>query len=323
MNKQNACQIIIILLLLVTGCGNKQTVTTNNLVPSLNASPTALILTTTPAETAVQAFLKSERCKRFGETIGSMFNQTYKDKGCKLPTLSPDGKSIAYITLSRQSDSTGPYFSDTLRVLNLENDSERDIFAVIEVDTIENVEWLQSGELLVWENVYEGGHWLLYIYEPVSGQLLAKMATDDLSLHWNNQKDTFYVTHYGSYGNTTCIGELDGYDFKGDTSFPDIKEILWPQQSVDSPEELDIEPFAWSEDGKRLWLTVTPLFIGKDETGQFEVGPSRAVLMEFSKNGIEVIELASDPASDFSFAQPGSPEVISSPYQLKYCPLEN
>jgi hypothetical protein len=323
MDKQNIFQAILILSFLITGCGNEQTVTPDNLAPSLNAHPTALILTTTPAETAIQAFINSERCKRFGETIGSMFNQTYKDKGCKLPTLSPDRKSIAYVTLSRQSDSTGSYFSDTLRILNLENDSERDIFAVIEVDTIENMEWLQSGELLVWENIYEGGSWLLYVYEPISGQLLAKMVTDNLPLQWNDQKDAFYVVHSGSYGNTTCIGELGGYDFSANISFPDIKEILWPRQSEDSPDELDIEPFAWSHDGNRLWLTVIPLFFGKDETSQFKIGQKRAVLMDFSESPTKVIELASDPELDYSFTNPGNPEIISSPYQLEYCPSEN
>lgn len=298
-------------------------------------APTSLHLLATPTlaplptKSALQILSRiSANCERFGETVYSEFIQTYGDKGCKLPVLSPDGKYLAYVTLSRQNTTQGVYFTDTVKVITLEkNNPEKEMHTSLKKNYISQLEWGPNGELMIWEAVWEGS-WALFIYNTFTSMLLAKMKTDQLTLQWNIQHTAFYVVHTGDYGKDTCVSELGGFDFQTNSTFPDLYGIFNIERREEdlfgipysTSDNLRVDPFSWSLDGKKLWLAITPLEWKGNEVYEYQIKPIQAGVLQLSKTGMTYTSLAADANSSYLFQGQSDPKIISKPYLPKVCP---
>jgi hypothetical protein len=85
-------------------------------------------------------------------------------------------------------------------------------------------------------------------------------------------------------------------------------------------DSLRIEPLGWSDDGERLWLTVTPLrWMGWSEY-RYELGPRQAAVVELSEKRVEFSVVFAAPDLDFSFADGAGSEISSSAYAPTFCP---
>lgn len=278
---------------------------------------------------ATIASLLGTKCDRFGETVYNQFIESYGDKGCKLPMFSPNEDYLAYVTLERQEDETGIYFVDAVKVLRANGDmQEKEVYGVHKMDYIGNLEWTTTGQLIFWEQIWEGP-WVVFVYDPVKDAIVAKMrASEDGALQWNPQHTAFYMTRIGGYGSDNCVGELGGYDFQFGNRFPNLYQVFDIEENDNDPfdipygerDNLYVEPFGWDEDGKRLFLTVRPLRWKGDQVYAYEVGPKQAGVLELSSSNVIYKSLAADPSFDYSFEGLPNPKIVSSPYLPKLCP---
>ncbi len=294
----------------------------------------ALTLTFTPFPIASPfppeiASLLGTKCMRFDETVHNQFISLYGDKGCKLPVLSPDGKHLAYVTLIRQEKGTSIYFVDAVKIIKVgTNENDKEVYIAHSMDYIGALEWSMTGQLIIWEYVWEGPG-VISIYDPVKDMILVRARTgkgDDL--HWNLQKSAFYTTHRGEYGADVCVKEIGGYDFLSDKPFPDLYKVFNIEESKNDPFEIPhgerdnlyIEPFSWSQDGKQLWLTITPLYWNGDQAYEYKVGPRQAGVLEFSATRIAYKSLATNPFFNYSFDGYPDPKILSNSYRPQTCP---
>jgi len=255
--------------------------------------------------------------------------QEYGGKGCKLITPSPDEKYIAFVAITRQGNGGGVYFIDSVKVLDInQSRKEKEIYVAYKMDVITKLEWTLTGQLIFWERIWEGP-WVVFIYDPVKDSILSETrAGEDALLQWNPQHTAFYTTHTGEYGAGRCVGELGGYDFQSNKPLPDLYKVFNMEEQKDDPfgipygksDNLYIEPFGWSQDGKKLWLTVTPLYWKGDQAYEYEVGPRQAGALEFSTIGVTYTPLASNPSLNYSFESLPNPIIEFTAYQPRLCP---
>jgi len=283
-----------------------------------------------PFPSKLEALLQG-KCEKVWESpvgpgVEHYLRETYGDVGCKLPVLSPDQKYLAYVTLAREDAATGPYFLDVVRLLEINRQSEKDqeVHLASKLDYIVALEWSPTGQLIIRESIWEGP-WVIFVYDPVSNSIVSTMRLDTFGkLEWNPTHTALYAKHSFSYGAQQCITELGGYDFEHHSRFPDFYQIYHLEESKDDPfgiphgenDDLAVEPFAWSQDGKRLWVTVTPLHW---QEGQYELGPKQAGVLEFSTK-VTYKVLAADAHLDYSFEGTPEPIIVSAPYRVGTCP---
>ncbi len=310
-------------------------VPTTTFTPTPAYSPTPIptltpSLTPSPFPAEIQSLLR-DRCPMpgrdaFAAQIGS-YNliERYGDKGCILPTFSLDRKYLAYVNLDRPKDRDK--YVDTVKVLITNSPISQTVYFVHEMDIVSNLEWSPTGQLIIWESVWEGPLFIL-IYDPRLKSIISTMRLNrDSELGWNSGKTALYAEHSHEYGAATCINELRGYDFAYGNPFPDFYELFNIEKQANDPlgipngrtDDLAIEPFAWSNDGTMLWITVTPLHLMKNGL-YYEIGPRQAGVLALMKDEVTFTMLASDPKLDYSFEGSHVPLIVSSPYQPRHCP---
>ena len=309
------------------------TAITPELTPSFTRFPTSTAFPTLSPMPAAIANLLPVQCTPqpgvFIENFPSQefLLQQYGNMGCKLPVLSPNQKLLAYVTLAREESATGPYFLDVVRLLDVSTKPAKDqeVHLAFKLDYIAALEWSPTGQLIIRESIWEGP-WVIFVYDPVSNSIVSTMRLDTFGkLKWNPTHTALYAKHSFIYGADQCITELGGYDFEHHSRFPNFYQIYKLEESKDAPfgiphgenNELAVEPFSWSQDGKRLWITVTPL---NWKEGQYELGPKQAGVLEFSTSQVTYKVLAADAHLDYSFEGTPEPVIVSNPYQGGTCP---
>lgn len=307
--------------------------TTPELLSTSTSLPTATPFpTASPIPAAIAGILPSSCAQRpmvdfQNYFYWSLLPQQYGDTNCKLPVLSPNGKYLAYVTLAKKADNN-VYFVDTVRVLKITSTGrDNEIYSAHQRNYITALEWSPTGQLIIWESIWEGP-WVVFVYDPHKDTVQASMwLNQDDTLQWNSQHSAFYAKHTGEYGPTQCIQDLGGYDSETGQSFPNLYQLFGitekekPFFGILSGEndQLSVEPFGWSKDGKQLWLTVTIL---KWNDGQYQLGPKEAGMLELTGNGITYRRLAADPHYDYSFNGSPEPAIISQTYQPQTCPKQ-
>lgn len=286
------------------------------------SSPTLL---PTPSDTPDQILsLMSPECERLDPAIYTDYWGQYGGMGCKLPAISPDGKYLAYVTLATQTDDLGTYICDVVRVIELGTaNTIIDVYIVQRMGYIGILEWSSSGQLVFWESIWEGSGRTI-AYDPSLEAILTTIQADqNTAWQWNPQHTAFYSVRSGGYGADRCVQELSGFDFQSNSVFPDLYS-LFNIGREDLPnvlgDNLYVEPYAWSSDGRYLWLTVTPLDWLGDERYEFLVGPKEAGLLELTESGVMYRALAADPQFDYFFDGLPDPRIISRDYQSNSCP---
>ncbi len=287
-------------------------------------------LTPSPFPTEIESLLR-DRCPMpwrsvFAVAISSYgYFERYGDKGCILPTFSANRKHLAYVTLDKPRDQS--MYVDTVRIVATDSHTDRTIYFAHEQGIISNLEWSPTGQLVIWELIWEGPFFVL-VYDPTLDSTVATMRLDYTGkLEWSPTGSAFYAVHSHDYGSGTCIHELKGYDFAHNQPFPNFYKILGVEEEETGllgipngkSDDLAIDPFAWSADGTVLWITITPLRLLENGL-YYEPGPRHAGQLEFTESGVIFTMLASDPDLDYSFEGFPVPRIVSSPYQPQRCP---
>ncbi len=299
-------------------------------LPTSTQSPTSMpsmTPSTFPAE--IESLLRN-KCPMpwrsvFSVPIGSYdLTERYGDKGCILPTFSPDRKYLAYVTLDTPKDREK--FVDAVKILTTDSQISQTVYFVHEMDIVRDLEWSPAGQLIIWESLWEGPFFIL-VYDLRFNSIMNTMRLNrDSPLGWNSGKTALYSEHSHGYGAARCIRELRGYDFAYGNSFPDFYEIFHLEKQANDPlgipngktDDLAIEPFKWSSDGTILWITIIPL--RRLENGDYELGPRQVGVLSLTAKEVVFKLLASDPNTDYSFSEAPVPTIVSSPYQPHRCP---
>jgi hypothetical protein len=299
--------------------------------PTLPYSPTAS-LTPSPFPAEIESLLQG-KCEKPWQSVlgvnipsGFFLIPKYGDKGCKLPIFSPNKEYLAYVTLDVQENEDA--YVDAVKILQTTTGKVQDVYFAHEKDFVATLEWSPTGQLLIWESIWEGS-WVIFICDPAGNSIVSTMRLNPSSeLEWNPINAALYAEHSYGYGAGVCIAELRGYDFAHDNSFPDFYEIFNVEKNESDPfgipsgksDDLAVEPFAWSKDGRYLWVTVRLLHQQENDWISYEVGPGQAGVLEFTEEAITFKLLASDPNLDYSFEGSPVPKLVSSPYLSHRCP---
>jgi hypothetical protein len=252
----------------------------------------------------------------------------YGGKGCKLAAASPEARFLAYVSPAPGADGDGEFFADTVYLLDLSSGSNAQyVYAAQRRNLISELEWVGDQVLIVWEAVWEEA-FVLHVLNAAESSVVTQMRADDMSLHWNLGRTAFYVTHSGAHGREICARQLGGYDLASGTALPDMGRLIGLQgitsDSFGIPyaqeDSLRLDPFRWSDDGMKLWLTITPLAWQGSSDGRYELGPVEAGVLEFSETGAGYSVVASTPDRDYSFEPGTDHEIVYRPYQATYCP---
>jgi hypothetical protein len=309
---------------------------TSTVPPAAAASP-KLYPTPTPQATFtaippdIEAIWPSE-CNQNNLAAGVFYqgyieqSWTYGNYRCKMPMFSPDGKYLAYV-MPGLLDEQKLTFADSVWVKSIKTGENVEILNVkINQDYIPNMEWHKSGKLIFWENVWEGPG-ITYVYDPANDFLYQTRGDKATAQIWNEQHSAFYSARQGGYGDERCTAGLGGYDFESNTAFPNFYKLLGMQSKTDMfgfPEgidsNLDVQAYGWSQDGKRLWVTITPLY-ADDESGYgYNIGPKQAGVLVFTGQGVEYTTLAEDENFNYFFKGYPEPKIVSDPYEPQQCP---
>jgi hypothetical protein len=322
------CVLLFCAALLLAGCGSQAPRTP--LADGAGAVQTAPLPALPEPESLLGAECDRPPNEAMRADLPDELLATYHDKSCKLPALSPDGAYLAYVTLSQQGDQetdSGAYV-DTVRLLRVGAGEDQVVRIAGRLSPVTHLEWVPTGQLTFQEKLWEGPQ-VVFIHDPAAGSLVNAMRLDySSSLQWNPERTAAYAAHTGEYGSDQCVQELGGYDFEHGQRFPNFYTLYGIAEADDplgipygATDSLRVEPFRWSKDGKRLWITVSRLTWIED-TGEYEVGPRQAALLDFSDDGAHLKTLAADPRFDYAFEGMPEPEIVAQPYQPYRCPSD-
>lgn len=168
---------------------------------------------------------------------------------------------------------------------------------------------------------------MIFLYAPVADSIVYKFRlAQSGSIAWNPKVTILYASHAGEYGHGSCVTELRGYDFQFNNSFPDLYEVCGIEKGDDpfdipygKTDNLSIEPFDWSKDGRRLFVVITPLTL-LDSGINYRQGPKQAGVIDFSEQGANFTVLGTDPNLNYFFTDKEKPTLVSEPYIPKDCP---
>ena len=259
-----------------------------------------------------------------GPEVSRFLFETYNGVGCKLAKFSPNEEYLAYVTLT----STAPQipYEDTVKIIKTDTGTDKSVYLSNKMDFIGALEWTPTGKLLIRENIWEGP-WVIFLYDPVMDSIEYAFRLDrNGTLEWNPQGTILYASHTGDYGHGSCVTELRGYDFQYNNAFPDFYEIYGIKKSYDwfgipygEKDELSIKPFAWSKDGQRLFIVITPLTLL--ESGlYYRQEPKQAGVIDFSEQGANFTILGADPNLNYFFTDEEKLTLVSEPYSPMDCP---
>lgn len=238
----------------------------------------------------------------------------YEGSACRLATISPDGSTLAYLTLEPLGPGDPP--RDVQEVVKL----KRDGYPVAEIYRsvlyhIHSMAWSSDSRLAFSDGPIEGSLGTTLIYDPGSGGITHRLRGVLRERGWSPDSSAFYlVLPLGIYG-PICDYEFSGFDFRSDRPFPDVKANLAQKDGL----VVEGAP-QWTEGGRALLLVVRRS--RWDETQEdFLLGPSAVLRVRTGAGGPTVEILHEDPGVDYALEVEGSEkvEILSQPYQPLYC----
>jgi hypothetical protein len=249
----------------------------------------------------------------------------YGDSACKLLSISPSGEYLAYVILTPLEDGEVGYGVEVVKLMRRGTTEGYSIYEVEPYYPVFYLQWSASNQL-VFGGGYEGGQTV--VYDPAGMKVLAKLAgpMEGFLFSWNPRHTAYYYNLEGGYGAEVCTSALYGFDFATGQEFPDVHELLGVEDEYDNPRaainDLSFRVVGWSQDGQRLYLTVTPLKWIEDAF-TYEIGPRRAAVIELADDGPVYREVQAAPDTDFFYLFDGQDfDLASQPYQMQLCDLD-
>src|SRR3989304_5349522 len=142
----------------------------------------------------------------------------YEGSACRLAAISPDGSTIAYLTLEQLGPGDPP--RDVQEVVKLKRDGypAAEIYRSV-LYHIHSMAWSNDRRLAFSDSPIEGSLGTTLIYDPEAGGITHRLRGVLRERDWNQVASAFYlVLPLGIYG-PICDYEFSGYDFKSDQPF--------------------------------------------------------------------------------------------------------
>ncbi len=231
---------------------------------------------------------------------------------CSFVEPSPDGRYLAYSTLTCDNGPTPPVCGEAVRVLEVNSQVARLVYLVTEDEKrlVSGLEWSYSGDLVIIRTDINGpvDTWVIS-WPPPSTKTIVSGGLEQ----WNGSRSAF-ITFRGA-GPGACGGNVSGYDFASGQVFPDIAASLGlARESTQVYDEV-----RWDGDAAIL-LLITPMEYD-DQKQDDKFLPTIAGKITLTPSGPEYTTLASSVTEDFYFVDKVDTghSVQSKPYKAHYC----
>jgi hypothetical protein len=231
---------------------------------------------------------------------------------CSFMEPSPDGRYLAYSTMTCDNGPTPPVCGEAVKVLE-ENSQEAKLVHFIgagEKKLVSGLAWSPTGDLVIIRTDINSpvDTWVIN-WPPPSTKTIIPGGLEQ----WNASRSAFYT--FRGAGPGACGGDVSGYDFVSEKVFPDIATSL-------GLDRMSIQVFRnmWWDGDSTILLLITP--IEYDEQKQDDKFlPTIAGKITLTASGPEYTTIASSTMEDFYFVNNVDTgySVQSKPYKVHYC----
>jgi hypothetical protein len=231
---------------------------------------------------------------------------------CSFVEPSPDGRYLAYSTMTCQSGPKPDLCGEVVKVLEL-NSEEARVAHFIDPDTkrlVYGLQWSAADDLVIIRvDINKAVDTWVISWLPPSTETIIRGGVK----RWNDSRTAFY-TFLGP-GPGACGGLVSGYDFRSKKPFPDIAAILgvdWMSAEVFTD--------TWWDGGSSILLSITPMKYDEQRQDDKYL-PTIAGKVTLTATGPEFTTLASNSTQDFTFvrSEDSGYSIKAKPYQVRYC----
>ena len=235
---------------------------------------------------------------------------------CSFVRPSPDGRYLAYSTMTCMSGPTPGVCGEVVKVLEVNSDESR-VAHFIEQGSkrlVDGLQWSATGDLVIIRtDIDQAVDTWVVSWPPASTKLATKAIIQGGLKQWNSPRTAFY-TFVGA-GPGGCGGIVSGYDFTSQKPFPDIAAIL----GLDSM-RAEVYGDTWWDGESSILLSITPMKYDEERQDD-KFLPTIAGKITLTASGPEFTTLASSPTQDFYFVRSEEKGylITAKPYQVRYC----
>jgi hypothetical protein len=236
---------------------------------------------------------------------------------CSFVEPSPDGRFLAYSTMTCISESDPMLCGEAVKVLEI---NARDAVQVHFIPAgskrlVWGLEWSSTGDLAVIQTDINHPVDTWVISQPFTNTLnpMAKAIIPGGLKKWNGPRTAFYTVLYD--GPVSCGSLVSGYDFTSGKIFPDIAEILRLSNL-----KVQVYREMWWEGEASILLMITPLEFD-EERGDEKTLPTILGKITLTPSGPQYTTIAESRTEDYYFgdAEGGDYSVNIKPYTAHYC----
>jgi hypothetical protein len=231
---------------------------------------------------------------------------------CSFMEPSPDGKYLAYSTMTCLSGPTPPPCGEAVKVLEVNSQEAKLVLFNKEGEhrLVWGLDWSSKGDLVITQTD---------INSPIDTWVMSWPIRSTKTLvpgglkKWNDSRSAFFSLRGAGPG--ACGSNVSGYDFTSGKVFPDIAASLGLEGA-----NMEVYRDMWWEGDSTILLLITPMKY--DEQKQDDTFlPTIAGKITLSPSGPEYTSIASSASEDFYFVNDAESgyAVKSKPYEARTC----
>lgn len=281
------------------------------IVPTIihTQTPTPII---TPTEPRLGFDLPPD-CSKFDPTIESYYYADLSDGACDHPSLSPNGKYIAYSSFRKNEN--GEVVQEA-RLFSLSNSQSLPIY--ISKCGALLPEWSSTGVLVISDLPQDTGCGYTVIYDLDKYEIMATLdgnVSNSWRSYWSEDRNSFFTLGQEEFG-PECSDKLSGYDLISSKLFP----IISPKLKKANLYIVIGEP-VWQSSSRELYAILRDGSCNDIENYDCVYGNSYIISINLVKSNPRISIPYFDQTLDYSYAitEDGSLEIISNPFKQVTC----
>jgi hypothetical protein len=231
---------------------------------------------------------------------------------CSFIEPSPDGRYLAYSTMTCESGPTPPVCGEAVKVFELNSQEEKLVYLATEKEKklVSGLAWSSTGDLVIIRTDINSpiDTWVISWPPPSTKKIIPGGV-----IQWNASRSAFFTDRGAGPG--ACGGIVSGFDFTSRKVFPDIAASL----GLDTV-NIEVYRNIWWEKDSSILLLITPMVYDEQKQDD-KFLPTIAGKITLTPLGPEYNTIASSATEDFYFVDTndGGFSVQSKPYKVHYC----
>jgi hypothetical protein len=231
---------------------------------------------------------------------------------CSFMQPSPDGRYLAYSTMTCDSGPTPPVCGEAVKILEVNSQEAKLVHFITgeEKRLVSGLVWSSTGDLVIIRADINSpvDTWVINWPPPSTKKIISGGLEQ-----WNASRSAFFT--FRGAGPGACGGNVSGYDFTSGKVFPNIAASL----GLDG---MNIQVFRdmWWDGDSTILLLITPMEYDEQKQDD-KFLPTIAGKITLIPSGPEYATIASNATEDFYFVNnvDAGYSVQSKPYEVHYC----